>query len=90
MSGDVIVKSNAKIESLRRREQAIKQALSAENVKQQLREQRIRNRLVAITGGVLVEKAKGSSDFAMMLRGILKAANLDPKDQKFLTSIGWL
>jgi len=86
-SGEI---DSERIQFLRKRELAIKATLAAERVKLQQRREKERARLEAIIGKVLLDHAARTSDSDLMLRQILKTADIEERSQKFLTEMGWL
>jgi len=81
---------NGKIESLRKREAALKAAIAAETQKQQKREAKNRRRLVDLIGTALVDQAGSSPDLQLMLKQILSGAVTDVSARRFLEERGWL
>ena len=80
---------NGRIETLRKRELAIKVAIATEKVRQQRKREKEDARLFSIVGEALVRAAQ-SPDFQLMLKQVLQAANLRDADRAFLTLKGWL
>ena len=74
--------------ALRKREQALREAITAENHRQQKRKERIRGKLLQIVGETVLDYAERTPDFNLMLRAVLKNAS-DERDRKFLTD-NWL
>jgi hypothetical protein len=81
---------NGKIESLRKREAALKAAIAAETQKQQKREAKNRQRLADLIGTALVDQAGSSPDLQLMLKQILSGAVTDVSARRFLEERGWL
>ena len=79
---------SARLAELRKREIAIRAAITAENHRQQRRKVRIRGKLVQIVGETLLDYAERTPDFNLMLRGVLKNVT-DERTQKFLAE-NWL
>lgn len=75
--------------ALRKREQALREAISAEHQRQQRRKERVRGKLVQIVGETLLDYADRTPDFNLMLRGVLKNA-VDERYKKFLADTGFL
>lgn len=85
---DAIAASD-KLLALRKREQALREAITAENHRQQRRKERIRGKLVQIVGETLLDYAARTPDFDLMLRGVLKNT-VDERNKRFLADTGWL
>jgi hypothetical protein len=81
---------NDKIEALRRREQALKTAIAAEQVKQQKANAKQQAREFSTVGEALVTYAAQSADFKLMLKQVLASAVTDGPTRKFLAGRGWL
>ena len=81
---------DARIEALRKREQAIKAAIAAEQIRRQKRREKDDARLFAIVGEALVKNAAQSPDFRLMLKQVLQSAALRETDRAFLAGKGWL
>jgi uncharacterized membrane protein len=80
-----------RIAALRKREQALKAAIAAEQIKRQKREQRIHARLVEIIGEALLQNAAKHPDFEAMLKSILKTTTtIGDSEKKLLREKGWL
>jgi hypothetical protein len=88
MNGPAAV--NAKLDALRKREAALRAAIANEKVRQQKRLEKDDARLFSIVGAALVQNAAHSSDFRLMLKQVLQAAEMRDTDRAFLTSKGWL
>jgi hypothetical protein len=88
MDGPKIV--NEKLESLRRKEAALKAAIATEKVRQQKRKEKEDARLFSIVGEVLVKNAAQSPDFQLMLKQVLQSAALRETDRVFLAAKAWL
>jgi hypothetical protein len=82
--------SNGKLETLHRKEAALKEAIAAEKVKQQKRQEKLDARLFAIVGAALVQSAIKTPDFRLMLKQVLQAADLRDSDRAFLAEKDWL
>lgn len=85
-SGNVV---NAKLDELRRREQALKAAIAQEKVKEQKRKDKENARLFSVLGEALAHYATKSPDFKLMLKQVLQSAELRDTDRAFLTGKGW-
>lgn len=81
---------NERIEALRKREQAIKAAIAAEQIRRQKRKEKDDARLFSIVGAALVQNAAQSPDFRLMLNQVLQSAALREADRLFLAAKGWL
>ena len=79
-----------KIEALRRREQALKTAIAAEQVKQQKANAKLQAREFSTVGEALVKYSAQSADFKLMLKQVLTSAVTDDATRKFLAGRGWL
>lgn len=83
--------SSAKLEALRKREAALKNAIAIEKVRQQKQEEKDEARLHSIIGAALVQNAAKHADFELMLKGILKSAtSFSDGEKKLLRAKGWL
>jgi hypothetical protein len=78
-----------KLIDLRKRELALRAAITAENHRQQRRKERIRAKLVQIVGETLLDYADRTPDFNLLLRGVLKNTT-DERNKKLLADTGWL
>jgi hypothetical protein len=85
-SGNVV---NAKLDELRRREQALKAAIAQEKVKEQKRKDKENARLFSVLGEALAHYATKSPDFKLMLKQVLQSAELRDTDRAFLAGKGW-
>jgi len=81
---------NERIEALRKREQAIKAAIAAEQVRRQRRKEKEDARLFSIIGEALIKNAAQSPDFQLMLKQVLQSAALRETDRAVLAGKGWL
>jgi hypothetical protein len=81
---------NDTIQLLLKRELALKARLAAERVKLQQRREKERARLEAIIGKLLLDQAALTPDSDLMLRQILKTADIDERSRRFLAELGWL
>ena len=81
---------NDRIQLLLKQGLAVKARLAAERVKLQQRREKERARLEAIIGKALLDQAALTPDSDLMLRQILKTADIDERSRKFLTEMGWL
>ncbi len=83
--------ASSKLEALRKREAALREAIAAEKVRQQKRSEKEEARLHSIVGQALVQNARQHPDFELMLKSILKsAATLGESEKKLLQAKGWL
>jgi hypothetical protein len=82
--------ANQKLEILRKREAALRAAIAAEKVRQQKKNEKDDARLFSIVGAALVQNATQSSDFHLMLKQVLQAAELRDTERALLISKGWL
>jgi hypothetical protein len=78
------------LDALRKKEAALKAAIATEKVRQQKKSEKEDARLFSIVGSALVQNATHSSDFRLMLKQILQAAEMRESDRAFLTGKGWL
>ena len=81
---------SSKIETLRKREAALKAAIAAEQVKQQKLKTKKQQRLEALIGNALVTKAEASPEFHLMVNDLLDEAIADTKLRILLAELGWL
>jgi hypothetical protein len=79
-----------KLDVLRKREQAIKAAIAAEQIRRQKRKDKEDARLFSIVGAALVQNAAQSPDFRLMLKQVLQSAALRETDRAFLAGKGWV
>jgi hypothetical protein len=84
------VSGNAKIETLLKREAALKAAIAEEKVRQQKAKERVEAREFATVGEALVRYAGQSPEFKTMLRQVLPTAVTDERARRFLQERGWL
>jgi len=82
---------NEKIETLRKRETALKAAIAAEQVKQQKAKAKLQAREFSAVGEALCKYAAKSPEFQTTLNAMLGAAvaTIDEPSKKFLSSRGW-
>jgi HD superfamily phosphodiesterase len=83
-------KGNGKLETLRRREQALKAAIAEEKVRQQKLRAKGDARLFSVLGEALAHYAAQSPDFRLMLKQVLQSAELRETDRAFLAGRGWV
>lgn len=81
---------NNRIQILRKREAALREAIAAEKVREQKRRAKDDARLHSILGNALVEHAEQSSDLRLMLQQVLQSAVKADSDRNFLKTKGWL
>ena len=82
--------SNAKLDALLKREQALKAAIAQEKVRQQARQLKDQARLAAVVGRALLDHGAKVPDFELLIKQTLKTAVKDPSSREFLSSLGWL
>jgi hypothetical protein len=82
--------ASSKLDALRKREAALREAIAAEKVRQQKRREKDEAREAAVIGEALVRYAGQSSDFRLMLKQVLQSAELRDGDRAFLAGKGWL
>jgi len=87
---DALNGCSPKLESLRKREAALKAAIAVEQIRQQKRKARERERLVAVVGETILQQAARVPDFELLMKQTLKTAVTDEKTRKFLAETGWL
>jgi len=80
----------ARLDALRKREQALRLTITAELDRERKRQARQRERLVAIMGNALLDEADRSPNFKIMLKQTLSTAVADGKARQFLSQMGWL
>ena len=81
---------NAKLEALRKKEAALREAITLEKVRQQKRQAKEAARVHAILGQALALHAMKFADFRLMLKQVLQSSELQESDRAFLTKKGWL
>jgi hypothetical protein len=81
---------STKLETLRKREAALKAAIAAEKVRQLKRREKDDARLFAVIGEALTLYARQSADFRLMLKQVLGTAELSDTNRAFLAGKGWL
>jgi hypothetical protein len=79
-----------RLETLRKREQALREAIAAEKVRQQKQQAKADARLYSVMGEALALHAARSHDFKLMLQQVLQSAALTDADRNFLKTKGWL
>lgn len=79
-----------RLEALRRKEAALKEAIAEEKVRQQKRKEKEDARLFSVLGEALTYYATQSPDFKLMLKQVLQSAELRDTDRAFLAGKGWL
>ena len=78
----------SRIDALRKREQALKAAIAAEQIRMERRRERVRERLVRIIGSCLLSDLQDNPQLAVLLEDSLKRG-ADPRDFAFLRAQGW-
>ncbi len=87
-SGD---KANSRIDALRKREAALRDAIAQEKVRQQKHDEKDTARLHSIIGEALVKNAAQIPDFELLLKGVLaRTTTLSEAQTKLLKARGWL
>ncbi len=81
---------NGRLEALRKKEAALRAAIATERVRQQKRKEKEDARLFSIVGAALVQNAAKAPDFQLMLKQVLRAADMRDTDRAFLAGKGWL
>jgi hypothetical protein len=85
------VKTNSRIEFIRKRQAALRDQLAQERVRHQKKRAQEDARLCSIIGAALVESAATHPDFDLMLKSVLQTAtSLGDGDKKLLREKGWL
>jgi hypothetical protein len=79
-----------RLEALRKREASLKAAIADELERDRRRTARLRDRLVAIVGTVLLDEADRSANFKLMLQQTLNTAVVDAKSRRLLSNLGYL
>jgi hypothetical protein len=79
---------NDKLDALRKREAALRAAISEEKVRQQKRAEKDHARLASIVGECLLMDVEMDSKLGILLEESLKR-NATPRDAEFLKSRGW-
>lgn len=82
-------KDNERIESLRKKLEAAKTALAAENVKKQKREAKERRKQAVIIGEAMVREAEKFPAFREKFNGALSQIVTDEKERRLLEKQGW-
>jgi hypothetical protein len=83
--------NNDRLEALRKREAALREAIAFEKVRQQKKNEKDDARLHSIIGEALVNNAALHPDFELMLKGILKSQkSFTDGEAKLLRMKGWL
>jgi hypothetical protein len=90
MAIDRGVNGNVRIDALRKREAALREAIAAEKVREQKRKEKAETRLFAIVGEALTRHAERSPDFRLMLKQVLQSAELRDSQRSFLAENDWL
>ncbi|WP_263351368.1 hypothetical protein [Acidicapsa acidisoli] len=82
---------NSRIEALRKREAALREAIAMEKVRQQKKDEKDDARLHLIIGGALVRNAAQHSDYELMLKSVLTSmTTFTDGEKKLLRAKGWL
>jgi hypothetical protein len=85
------VKTNSRIEFIRKRQAALRDQLAQELVRHGKKRAQEQPRLCSIIGAALVESAATHPDFELMLKSVLQTAtSLGDSDKKLLREKGWL
>ena len=79
-----------RLESLRKREAALKALILKERLKQQARIEREERRLFGLVGQAVVRDTKEAPEFKAMIMRALKVAGMPDGDRAFLKRKGWL
>jgi len=77
-----------RLEALRKREQALRALIAAENDRLQKRRARIHARHAAIVGACVLDDLANNPQLAVLLEEILKR-HASPQDAPFLKERGW-
>jgi hypothetical protein len=81
---------NGKLETLRRREAALKAAIAAEKVRQQKKREKDEAHEASVIGEALLRYSRQMPDFRLMLKQVLATAELSDSNRAFLAGKGWL
>jgi hypothetical protein len=79
-----------RLDMLKKREAALRQAIEQERAKKLKRDQRARDRLVGIVGNALLIEAERAPDFSQLLKQVLATTVTDSSSKAFLKHMGWL
>ena len=83
--------ANEKLEALRRKQEAVKNQIAQELVREQKKRAKEESKIRFAVGTALILNAAKHDDFAKMLRGILQTStSLSESDKKLLRAHGWL
>jgi hypothetical protein len=87
MNGSI---ASTRLESLLKKQAALKSEIEVEKVREQKRYDREASRLHLIVGEALVRDSEDSPEFKSMLVRVLEGANLGSSERAFLARKGWL
>lgn len=87
MSGSI---GRTRLESLLKKQSALRGAIEVERVREQRRNDKEAVRLHLIVGEALVRDSEDSPEFKSMLVRVLEGANLGSSERAFLVRKGWL
>jgi hypothetical protein len=82
--------ARTRLESLLKKQAALKSAIEVEKVREQRRNDKEVTRLHLIVGEALVRDSEDSPEFKSMLVRVLEGANLGSSERAFLARKGWL
>lgn len=83
--------TNGRLDALRKREAALRNAILIEKVRQQKKDERDDARLHLIIGAALLHNAKKHTDFELMLRSVLASVTtFSDGETRLLKTKGWL
>jgi hypothetical protein len=81
---------NPRLEALMKRKSNLDVALRAEREKRKEFERKAEARLIKIIGRALLSTASQSSDFELMIKGVLRTTPMSDSDTEFLLARNWL
>ena len=87
-----IIKTNGggKLDTLLKKEAALRAAIAAEKVRRQKRAEKEFERLKSIIGGVVVAAAEKDADLKALIRAAMQKAELADGEGKLARAKGWL
>jgi hypothetical protein len=84
------MEANGKLEALRKRETALREAIAKEKIREQKTKAKAHGREAQVIGEALLDHAEHTPDFKLVLKQILASASVDDAARKFLAARGWV
>ena len=82
--------ASERLAQLRKKEATLREAITKQLALESKRKAKQHLRLVNIVGEAVLDQALQTRDSELMLKQILKSADLEERSRKFLREMGWL